>query len=100
MGFFSSFRLKKIAHPLAGHYQYAKGRLFNPGAQNLAFEQTMANPQESLLGIGGLHIVRPLMITQPPPAFVSQAIPLAGMGTFAGQMISQPLVNADNSPLG
>lgn len=79
-------------------YSWHQGRIFNNGAQQVAFEFGKALPLYSI--IGPATIAGALMIDQPPQVFNPQSVPVVGLGGIqAGGFTSQPLVNADFSPI-
>lgn len=93
-------RHKKVPHPTTPDiYGYQKGYVFTNGANIFGFDFNMTKPLFSVIG-PATNIQCPLMITQPPQVYVTQAVPIVGLGGLqAGQLVTQPLVNPDFSPL-
>lgn len=98
-GFFK----KKIPNSGGRHanepiYSWHQGRIFNNGAQQIAFEFGKALPLYSVIGPG--TIAGALMVDQPPQVWNPQSVPMTGIGGIqAGALVSQPLVNPDFSPV-
>lgn len=92
------FNRKRIKHPDTPQlFYYTHGDVFNPGAENLAFETTLLHP---LQGIGGV-VCGQLRVTQPPQVFQSLALPMQPLlgGTPVSSMILQPPIEDPNAPL-
>lgn len=90
---------KKIAHPTAPDiYGYHGARVFTNGAQQITFEFHKALPLYS--PIGPATVSGFLMSTQPPQVWNPQSVPMSGIGGLqAGGLVSQPLTNADFTPV-
>lgn len=95
-----SFFKKKIPHPdfPEGTFQnapfYTGGIVFDGGAERLAFRQSQPHPlQERLQGIlaGQLPVTEPQNVYQLKSASMQPLI----AGVTAGQIIFQPLTDAD-----
>jgi hypothetical protein len=91
--------LRRFQHPSAptSGYQFVEGRVFTNGGQNYAFNSWPLPLQDV---IGPATAAGALRILQLPQVYVQQAVPIVGLGGLqAGQLITQPLVNPDFSPV-
>jgi hypothetical protein len=80
-------------------YNYLQGVVFTNGAQQWGFQVEQTLPLFDLIG-PATAVLSPLMITQPPQVFVNQAVPVNGIGGLqAGQLFTQPLVDANLEPI-
>jgi len=73
------------------------GRTFTNGAQAIAFSSWPLPLQDV---IGPATAAGALRVFQLPQVYVVQAVPIVGLGGLqAGQIVTQPLVNPDFSPI-
>lgn len=89
--------LRRFQHPSDPQYTLVIGRTFTNGAQAIAFNSWPLPLQDV---IGPATAAGALRVTQLPQVYVMQAVPIVGLGGLqAGQLITQPLVNPDYSPI-
>lgn len=90
---------KLIQHPAQSPYYFVLGPRFDPGAQAEVFETRLAKPLVSNFGGGRVAgwVAGSLMVTQPPQVWFNQQVRIMGrVGTVAGQIFSQPLIDPTN----
>lgn len=94
-----AFIKRFFGHPSAPEiYSYHPARVFTNGAQQVTFDFDKALPLYS--PIGPATATGFLRSLQPPQTYHHKAVPIAGLGGLqAGQLASQPLVNADFTPI-
>ena len=91
--------LRRIPHPSAptSGYQFVQGRIFWNGAEIYTFNSWPLPLQDV---IGPATNAGALRVFQLPQVYQQQAVPIVGLGGLqAGQLITQPLVNPDFSPI-
>lgn len=81
-----------ILHPQQFEfYQYRLGMRFDPGAQAEIFEQRFTNPVQVFRGRG--RVAGSLRVTAHPQVYFNAQSRVHGMGTQAGQVMFQPLID-------
>ena len=89
--------LRRVQHPRNTDYHFVEGRVFTNGAMLYAFNTWPLPPQDI---IGPATVAGALMVNQPAQIYQLQAVPIVGLGGLAaGQLVTQPLVNPDLSPV-